>query len=522
VARSPELDWPETQAEGGLQAYLHAVRAHRLLVAVLALVTVAGSLAWLALRTPSYEATARLLISPLPHDDVTFLGLPVIHDSGDPTRTIQTAASLIRSPDAAAITARQLAGGLTPHDVLDAVQIQPEGQSDILDVVARASSPSLAKRMADLYANSILRLRDAELRRDVEPVIATLEAERARLPQTDTAAAELASRIGELDEVRRAGDPTTRVARLASTPQRPEGAPPWLVVALALFAGVVLGSGAAVLTEMLVPRRLRDAADLAQVHPIPILARVPELGRGLRGHRRASPLALPPAVVAAFRDLHLHISLQKDAATSWSAGPSQHRTLLFTGPSARDGRTTSVVGFALELAQAGQEVVLIDLDLRRPELAPALGVVADRGLDAALAPGGRLADALVPVPGLPTVRIVPGVADARMVTLDRARTRLPQLLDEALTTASYVLLDCAPLGEVGDALPLVGAVDDVILIARCDHSSLEAVETVRDLLQRACKPATGYVLVGGARGSGRAGEPLHGSADGLPRVRAVR
>ena len=55
---------------------------------------------WLAQRSPTYEATAEILVTPLPQDDPTFQGLPFLRDYGEATRTIQTAATLeSRYPD---------------------------------------------------------------------------------------------------------------------------------------------------------------------------------------------------------------------------------------------------------------------------------------------------------------------------------------------------------------------------------------------------------------------------------------
>jgi hypothetical protein len=61
--------------------------------------------------------------------------------------------------------------------------------------------------------------------------------------------------------------------------------------------------------------------------------------------------------------------------------------------------------------------------------------------------------------------------------------------------ASYVLIDTSSLGAFGDALRFVGAVDDIVLVARLNHTRAADVEMVRELLRRAGKPATGYILL---------------------------
>src|SRR5437867_11592757 len=96
--------------EGALGPYMRALRSHRLLVLAITLLALAAAIGWLAHRSPQYQAKAEILVSPLPQDDQTFLGIPdVLRDSpSDPTRTIQTAATFIDSPLAAALAARHV------------------------------------------------------------------------------------------------------------------------------------------------------------------------------------------------------------------------------------------------------------------------------------------------------------------------------------------------------------------------------------------------------------------------------
>ena len=102
------------------------MRVHRVLVAVVTLAAILASILWIVVRPPDYEATANLLVNPLPQEEEVFRGLPLLRDSGDPTRTIQTAATLVESPQAADRTARALGDGWTAKRVLEAVTVTPE------------------------------------------------------------------------------------------------------------------------------------------------------------------------------------------------------------------------------------------------------------------------------------------------------------------------------------------------------------------------------------------------------------
>ncbi|MGH2968349.1 MAG: hypothetical protein ACRDK0_04695, partial [Solirubrobacteraceae bacterium] len=73
-----------------------------MLAIAIVLAVVGGSLAWLSVRSPVYESSAQLLVTPVPGDERSFFGLPVVREAGgDPARTLQTAATLADSTAAA-------------------------------------------------------------------------------------------------------------------------------------------------------------------------------------------------------------------------------------------------------------------------------------------------------------------------------------------------------------------------------------------------------------------------------------
>src|SRR4051794_1615388 len=115
-----------SRAEGALGPYLRAIRAHKLLVFLTIAAFTALGAAYALTRTRDYTATANLLVTPISQDDQNFIGLPVSRDSGGPTRTVQTAASVIDSQEAAALTARRLGGDWTARKVRKQTSVLPQ------------------------------------------------------------------------------------------------------------------------------------------------------------------------------------------------------------------------------------------------------------------------------------------------------------------------------------------------------------------------------------------------------------
>ncbi|MDQ3484446.1 MAG: P-loop NTPase, partial [Actinomycetota bacterium] len=475
--------------EGALGPYLRAIVGHPLLVALVTLAALGGAIAWLSVREPSYDATAEILVTPLPQGDGSFLGLPFLRESNDPTRTVQTAAAILASSQTASQTADEIGSGYTPQRVSDGVDVEPQGESNILAVTATASDPRIAQGLANAYARAALESRS----RLLEPLVAgTIDRLSERQEQfadsgNEQGAADLVERLSQLETVRDGNDPTLSLAQEATLPTDPVGAPPWLVVLLALLGGFTLGTVAALVRE-LADRHVRDEDEVVSLYPIPILSRVPIWRRRASEWSAAS---VPPSAMEAYRLL----------ADQVDRGFDGHgRVVMVTSASHGDGKTTSAVSLAVALVAAGRSVVLLDLDLRKPDIARTLQLEDSGGLVELLSSRRvGLRDLTVPAPQVPALKVIPvGAPGAGPGSggLQALRPRLPEILSEARDEWDYVVVDTAPLGEVSDALTIAANADSTVLVTRPGHTNRTNFLQMRDLLTRGGLAADGFVVLG--------------------------
>ena len=476
--------------EGALGPYLRAIAAHKLVVALATLATLAGAIAWLTLRTPDYEATAEILVTAVPQADSTYIGLPLLRESGEPTRTIQTAATLIESASAAQLTAKRVGHGLTRTMVREAVTVNPKGESNILGVTAVATSGELAAQLANTFAESSLEFRRRRLAAQLNRTLRQLHTREAALKADGAAAgsdaaSELQRRISALEAIANGDDPTLNISEPATPPQKPKGAASYLVIALALIAGFLLGTGIA-LAMRLAERQIRDEDEVLGAFPLPVLTRVPILSRRiLRGH------GMPPGIREAFRTLIAQLEVRAPG----------DRVLMVTSASRNDGKTTSAVNLALSLVASGHRVVLIDFDLRKPDIARRLRMDAGQGLAPMLSPDARLTDLLLPAPLLPLLRVATAAStQGDVALLEALLRRLPAILEQAAEAADYVIVDTAPVGEVADAIKVVDHVDQVLLVVRPANTNRVNLEHARDLLSSTGRSPLGYIILGERRG----------------------
>jgi capsular exopolysaccharide synthesis family protein len=472
--------------EGALAQYLRAIRAHPFVIAGITLLTIAVAVAWVTRKEPVYKATAEVLVTPMPADSNALFGIQLLRESNDPTRTLQTAASLVETTRAAELTARRMGDGYTRTSVQEQVEVEPQGQSNILAVTAEANDADESARLANTFIDSSLQARRETLRRQIATVTTALEGDIQTDPTTPapegSAAAETRAELAQLRRIANGGDPTLSIAQRAIAPTGKTGPPAPLVIIIAAIAGLALSAGAALLMEA-TNRRVRDVDELLSILPLPVLARIPKLSSRDSG----GALALPPAAREAYRTLQ--VQLDQDAG--------KPRVIMLTSANSQDGKTNAAVHLGLALVAAGSRVILIDFDLRKPDIARLMRLPETGGLVSLVSGRHRLEEVLVPAPQLPPLRVAPaGTGEGDALLLSALTRRLGDILGEARELADYVILDTAPLGEVSDALRLVPHVDDVIIVARPNNTQRQDLEAMRELLARAGVEPAGLIVVG--------------------------
>jgi Mrp family chromosome partitioning ATPase/capsular polysaccharide biosynthesis protein len=470
--------------EQALGPYLRAVRRRWPLLLAITLLTFAVAAATTLHSSAKYEATAKILVSPIQQGESSLVNAGVVVESGEPVRTVQTAAALVDSLQAAQLAAASLGPGWKPADVQRAVSVTPLGQSDVLKVTAQSTSAAGAAKIANAFANAAVKYRASVVQRNIRAELGELS---ARLQQASGAAGgagttladQLASRIASLRSAQvNEADPSLTVTELATGPGSPTGAPHWLIILLSLIGGFAIGSVAALAAEFFDPR-VRDLDDVAEMLPVPVLAAVPNVGPSRR-RGGLHPGAFPPFAFEQLRMLRVQLMYRESS-----------RAILVTSAGAGDGKTTLATALAAAFAETGEDVILLDLDLRKPDVAPLLDLKQSRPLSLVEA---SLDELLVTVPELPGVRVLPAPRGGTPL-FSMLLARLPKLLEEAKDQAGHVIVDGAPIGVASESLQIAKLCDQVVIAVRPRHTDRKLLAQSRDMLIRAGAPLVGAVIV---------------------------
>jgi capsular exopolysaccharide synthesis family protein len=173
----------------------------------------------------------------------------------------------------------------------------------------------------------------------------------------------------------------------------------------------------------------------------------------------------------------------------------ERRVFLFTSAVPQEGKTFCSVNFALSLAQQGLRTLLIDCDLRRPNVEMAMFGVRKStvGVTDFLAEQRELSE-LINKSGYNDLYYIGVGSHAPNPSELLAQGRFEKLIQEGLKRFDRVVIDSAPIQAVSDTLLILQGVQTVILTVRSGRTPRKAILRSLQTLKNAGAPLAGIVL----------------------------
>lgn len=171
---------------------------------------------------------------------------------------------------------------------------------------------------------------------------------------------------------------------------------------------------------------------------------------------------------------------------------------VITSPGVDEPRSLVAANLAVVMAQAGQRVLLVDADLRRPSLHTIFDVPQEPGLTSFILNQDELAANSAIETAVPGLRLLPSGALPPNPADIMGSQRMQVLLEELKAQADIVLLVTPPVTVAVDAPLLAAQTDGLVLVVRAGHSRLDRVEQAKELLERFRVRLFGAVLTDAA------------------------
>jgi chain length determinant protein tyrosine kinase EpsG len=161
-----------------------------------------------------------------------------------------------------------------------------------------------------------------------------------------------------------------------------------------------------------------------------------------------------------------------------------HKTLAVAGVSGGEGASFLVANLAVAFAQLGVKTLLIDADMRSPRQHEIFGLGQQLGLSDMLA-GRTDRSALSGVQTFDTLTVLPAGSPAPNPAELLAGAAFPRLLESLAAGYDVVLVDTPPAQAALDYQIIAACVGGVLMATRRDHTRLEAVANMKDMVATA-------------------------------------
>ncbi|MEM6610993.1 MAG: polysaccharide biosynthesis tyrosine autokinase [Cyanobacteria bacterium P01_C01_bin.72] len=294
-------------------------------------------------------------------------------------------------------------------------------------------------------------------------------------------------------------------------------------LALGLISGLMLGCAAALLAERLDPV-FHSSEELKESVNLPILGLIPiqkdlQPADELKALPKKDKISLP-ALQIGNTTLSLNRSLKPAAAKTvdnrqkWNGSSpflesfrslntnikllgsdTSLRSFVISSSIPSEGKSTVSCHLAQAAAAMGQRVMLIDADLRRPQVHRWLGVENNEGLSNVLATGLDVDEAIIQVPQWENLSVITAGDIPPDPTRLLASQKMLALMERLKSSRKYdlIIYDTPPILGFADGRILSSRTDGVVLVVRIGKTDRSLLKQNIDNIQMSNVPVLGLI-----------------------------
>jgi capsular exopolysaccharide synthesis family protein len=475
-----------------LRSYAQLVRKRKWWVIGFALVGLAVSLAISFTESKEYTASAQVLVQS--SSQASALG-----STQQPVTTtdVQTMLQLVTSAPVTKVVQEKL--GHAPS-----VAAAEVAQTNVISITAVAATPAEAATVANAYAKAFVNYQqtvainnltqaEAQLRGQIKSITKQIKQLRA----TSGTASEQSALVNQeavLNEqltqmqVNSSGETSGLVlVTPAQPPAGPSSPKPTEDGLLGLVAGLILGLAAAFIRES-VDDAVATKETAEEFGGATVLAAVPMVSSWKKRDK--------PLVVSLARPMSPAAEAYRSLRTSLQFARQERdlHTILVTSPAAAEGKTSTLSNLGAMFAQAGQRVVLVSCDLRKPRLGQFFGIDEKAGLTTAILGEQPVEELVQAVPGDDNLWLLgAGELPPNPAELLNGR-RIQEVFAALRELFDLVLIDSPPVLPVTDSVLLAKDADATLLIVAAGQTSRGDLQRAAEKLAQVNARVVGMVL----------------------------
>ncbi|MEX0325763.1 MAG: GumC family protein [Puniceicoccaceae bacterium] len=279
---------------------------------------------------------------------------------------------------------------------------------------------------------------------------------------------------------------TARIIDRAIEPIRPfkPNVPLNLVIGLVLGMGVGLGL---VFLLAFLDDKVKSAYDIESTLGIPLIGIVPHIfSIDAQEKARITADEHDRHAVEAFRSIHSTLKLSEESRNA--------KVILSTSTIPSEGKTFVSTNCAITFANHGERTIVVDADLRMPNVAKGLEIPDKRGVIQYLKDATVDLDAVIQKEYLPNLDVLPAGGNTKSPTQLLSSERFTNLIHELRLRYDRVIIDTPPVATVSDALNILPLVDGVLLVIRFNMVKRKTAAVNLKRLRDSNVPVFGAIL----------------------------
>ncbi|MDJ0739238.1 MAG: polysaccharide biosynthesis tyrosine autokinase, partial [Gammaproteobacteria bacterium] len=257
------------------------------------------------------------------------------------------------------------------------------------------------------------------------------------------------------------------------------------IILVAAVLGLMLGIALAFLREHF-DRTLKTLDDIEEKLALTALGIIPLVRERKKSNPDTQYLSDPRSPFAE-KINHIRTGLL------FSSIDDPPRTLLITSATSGEGKTTAAINLAAAFAQLDR-TLLVEVDLRKPTLRERLHAAPRKGLADLVLDPGLAREVIQPVDGADKLHLLTcGTRPANPLELLSSQ-QFQALLNKLQQHYRFIVLDGPPLLAVSDAAVLGHIVDETIMVAKAESTSIKMIKDASALLRKANLLPVGVIL----------------------------
>lgn len=159
-----------------------------------------------------------------------------------------------------------------------------------------------------------------------------------------------------------------------------------------------------------------------------------------------------------------------------------NKVIMVTSSAKGEGKTFFSINLAMTLALQGKKILMMEFDLRKPDLLYRLGVSQQKGITDFLRDETvSLSECIQPLNQTENVHVL-GCGQASLGAGELVTNgRVPMLFHMLKEKYDYLIIDTSPLGAVADAFSLAKYADLSIYLVRYNYTNAQQLEILKDI-----------------------------------------